>query len=165
MKISITGHRPEKLANFEWVDSTLAETFQELQPEIIFTGMAAGVDLLAADIANRLNIEYIAARPWAGHKPRQEDEDLYRKIISYAKEVINVDKSETYPGVWVYHNRNKLMVDRSDLLVAVWDGSSTGGTASCVKYAQSLKRTIIQLNPKLMTIKYMTPNKPDLTLF
>ncbi len=39
------------------------------------------------------------------------------------------------------------MVNNCDMLIAVWDGSD-GGTANCVKYAQSKGVDIRIINPK-----------------
>ena len=43
--------------------------------------------------------------------------------------------------------RNEWMVNNCDVLIAVWDGTS-GGTANCVKYAESLQLDIRRINPK-----------------
>jgi uncharacterized phage-like protein YoqJ len=43
--------------------------------------------------------------------------------------------------------RNEYMVDNSDIVIAVWDGSK-GGTYNCVKYAEKLGKKIIVINPK-----------------
>lgn len=40
--------------------------------------------------------------------------------------------------------RNKWMVDKSDIVIAVWDGSE-GGTNNCVQYATENKKRIINL--------------------
>jgi uncharacterized phage-like protein YoqJ len=44
-------------------------------------------------------------------------------------------------------DRNKWMVDHCDALVAIWNGTS-GGTANCVKYALSVNKPIVMINPK-----------------
>jgi len=42
--------------------------------------------------------------------------------------------------------RNEWMVDHSDKVLAVWDGSN-GGTGNCVAYARSIGREIIRIDP------------------
>lgn len=44
--------------------------------------------------------------------------------------------------------RNMYMVDNSDVVVSVWDGSN-GGTGNCVSYAMNHNKKIINLNPKI----------------
>jgi len=157
---AITGHRPEQLDDIEWVREALANVFKEENPETIYQGMAAGVDMLSAMVAHDLSIPYIAARPWAGHAPRVADKELYNWVLKHAKEVIEVDPDYDYAGVWVYHNRNKYMVDKSDKLIAVWNGRLEGGTAACVKYAKQKHKEIIQINPITKEIIY--PQSPAL---
>lgn len=143
---AITGHRPEKIANWQYVEYQLALALQDQQIHVMIQGMAAGVDLRSARVAFSLNIPYIAARPWAGHKPRKADEIEYQKVLTHARRVVDVDPSIDYPGAWVYQKRNEWMVDNADMLVAVWDGSG-GGTANCVAYALKREVPIWRIDP------------------
>ena len=38
------------------------------------------------------------------------------------------------------------MYDKTDILIAVWDGSK-GGTANCVRYMKKLGKEIIRIDP------------------
>jgi uncharacterized phage-like protein YoqJ len=147
VKIAITGHRPEKIPDPAEVDRALGYVFRKLQPELLYQGMAAGVDLWSALVAYRLNIPYVACKPWAGHTPRAEDREFYEKTLEHAFEVVNVSPEENYLGPWMYHKRNEYMVDHADVVVAVWDGGSSGGTAACVRYAVKQKKRIVQVDP------------------
>lgn len=155
--IAITGHRPEQLDNIDWVTKSLQEVFSSLQPELIYQGMAAGADLLSAEIAIAMSLPYVAARPWITHTARNEDRELYNTILTNAFRIDIVDPANEYPGPWVYHKRNEHMVDNADICVAVWNGSSKGGTAACVRYAKKKGKRIIQLNPLTKTIDYGLP--------
>lgn len=146
MKIAVTGHRPEKINNWQFVEAQLAHAFTDFKADLVIQGMAAGVDLTAARIAYVLKIPFWAARPWAGHKPRRADERDYMYAETFAEAVTDVDPSQEYKGPWVYQKRNEWMVDQADMVVAVWDGTS-GGTANCVKYAQKKGKRIWRINP------------------
>lgn len=152
MKVAITGHRPEDLPNFEWVKAALIEVLEELHPELLIQGMAAGVDLMSAEAAYKVGVPYMCARPWAGHTPRNADAELYRQVLQNAASVVVVNPSEQYAGPWMYHNRNEYMVDRADLLIAVWSGKTSGGTAACVRYAKKKNVPILQINPSSRTV-------------
>jgi uncharacterized phage-like protein YoqJ len=159
--IAITGHRPEDLQNFDWIRETLASVLKEENPDLLYQGMAAGADLLAAQVSYELGIPYVATKPWAGHSPRTEDRVLYQEILDRAESIVEVDPDEDFAGVWVYHNRNKYMVDHADLVVAIWNGKETGGTATCTKYARDKGKLVIQINPATQEVIY-----PDsVTLF
>lgn len=151
MKIAITGHRPEQLDE-EWTKNAIKEALFALKPEVIYVGMAAGVDLWAAVIAYHLEIPWICAKPWKTHSPRSGDEYMYEWVLRHAQEVVNVAENESYPGPWVYHKRNEYMVNNSDEVLAIWNGSSKGGTAACVRYANRVNKIIHRVDPKDETV-------------
>lgn len=45
--------------------------------------------------------------------------------------------------------RNKYMVDKSDIVIAVWNGKASG-TSKTVAYAQEQKKTVIIINPETL---------------
>ena len=159
MRVAFTGHRPEDLPNQGWVARTISSELQKLEVDKVFVGMAAGVDLIAGCVAVDAGYPVVACKPWAGHKPRLDkvNQQQYEKILGNASQVVDVDPNCNYPGVWVYHNRNKFMVDNSDLVVAVWSGKQSGGTFACVKYAKQKSKPLLQLNPMNETVQWVTP--------
>lgn len=150
--VAITGHRAEKLANMnqQYAKVQLAHAYNDLDATLVIQGMCDGVDLIAAKIAYDHHIPYYAVRPWDGHRAPAGWTDWYLNARVYAERVITLDKSASYPGPWVYHNRNKWMVDNSDLLIAVWNGDKVGGTYQTVKYAQSKQKRIWRIDPLRM---------------
>jgi uncharacterized phage-like protein YoqJ len=164
--IAITGHRPEQINNMVWVQNALASVFNELKPELIIQGMAAGVDLLSAKVAYQEGYPFVAARPWATHTPRIDDTELYEWALDNAERIDIVDDATSYLGPWLYHNRNEYMVNNADIVVAVWNGDSKGGTAACVRYAKKIGKLIVQINPRDETITYPQPEpETELSLF
>lgn len=155
--ISITGHRPEQINNFIWVQNALAEVFREVNPELVIQGMAAGVDLLSAKVAYQEGYPFAAARPWATHTPRNDDVELYEWALDNAERIDIVDPAQSYVGPWLYHKRNEFMVNQADVVVAVWNGDSKGGTAACVRYAKKVGKPIIQIDPRAEKIIYPQP--------
>ena len=139
MIVAITGHRPEDCEDEKIVRAKIRKVLESSDVEVLICGMAAGVDLWAADEAMALGIEVWAARPWATHAPRWADEELYNKILEYASRVIVVTNTEKYPGPWVYHKRNEWMVDHATHVCAYWNGKRSGGTFACLKYAEGKK--------------------------
>ena len=49
-------------------------------------------------------------------------------------------------------DRNKYMVDNSDYVIAVWNGTGSG-TGSAVKYALSKDKFVICIDPKTAGVK------------
>ena len=144
----MTGHRPEKIDDPVWVKRQIKDALTvPLVPNFLVQGMASGVDLWSAQIARQLGILYECAKPWAGHKPRKDDQKLYDEVLHFADKITNVNEAEDYPGPWVYQNRNKYMVQQADVVLAVWDGTP-GGTANCVQYAVKKNLPIFRIDPK-----------------
>src|SRR6476660_9695073 len=93
-----TGHRPEDCESEADVRIKSRVKLQYNEKITTFIcGMAAGFDLWAADEARLLGLDVIAAKPWAGHKPRREDAELYDRIIAHSSRVVAVNESENYP--------------------------------------------------------------------
>ena len=131
-------------------------------------GGALGVDQMAFHICDilRQKSDYInreitleVAVPFKDQPNawfKNDDKERYNKQLEIADKVTYVDgldeyrKSNTKIGeynVAKMQLRNMYMVDNSDVVIAVWDGTS-GGTGNCVKYARKIEREIIQINPK-----------------
>ena len=158
MKISVTGHRPNKIYGYDihnkqWTE--LKEKFKGLLVENncdeAITGMALGVDTVFALAVLELKeegypINLHCAIPCKGHSNRWRVENiiLYNKILNQADKVIIVTNEDYQP--YFMQKRNEYMVDLADKVIAVWDGSK-GGTYNCVKYAEKRGKEIIKIEP------------------
>lgn len=158
MIVAFTGHRPDKLPNKETgyklpnptyvkVCKQIEENLIKLKPEKVISGMALGVDQWAAFIAHKLKIPFLAATPFENQESKWpiESQQIFHKLIKLAAEIVVV--SEGGYAANKMQIRNEWMVDHCDILIAVWDGTP-GGTANCVKYAQSVKKQIIYIDPR-----------------
>lgn len=165
MKIAVTGHRPNKLWGYDYNEPHYIRLMTKLREVVInsinndkneplelISGMALGVDTLFAVLALELkqegyNVRLVCALPFKGQEGNwiPESKKLYHEILARADEVVCVC-GEGY-AAYKMQRRNEYMVDRSDLLIAVWD-KSNGGTANCVRYANRKIKDVIYLNPK-----------------
>ena len=164
MKIAVTGHRPNKLWGYDYNEPHYSKLLEELkkivinsvngdkdEPIELISGMALGVDTIFALLAIHLkdegyNVTLVAAVPFKGQESKwiKSSQSLYKSILSRADEIVHV--SEVGYSIFKMQKRNEYMVDRCDILIAVWNGSN-GGTANCVRYAEKKKKNIIYLNP------------------
>lgn len=143
---TVTGHR--EVENKQFVSTQIGLALKDFNVDCLFQGMAKGVDQLAASVAFKNRVAYVAVRPWAGHKVGPH----YDLVLQHATKVVVLDDAIKYPGPWVYMKRNEYMVDRSNFLIAVWDGKTSGGTYSCVKYALKKERPVWRIDPKSCTV-------------
>lgn len=149
--VGITGHRPERLGPGvrPWLDAALRAQLVDLAPARVLTGMAQGVDQWVAEICLELGVPYVAVIPCVGQDGRwgagaRAD---YRRLVQAAADVVVVS-----PGAyaaWKMHARNRWIVDRCQVLLAVWDGRDEGGTGACVAYARQRGRRVVRIDPGL----------------
>lgn len=150
MIFAATGHRPNKLGGYSPAAMLkLTEfAFQYLtlidQPDKIVSGMAIGWDQAVAHAAVLCGVPFIAAVPFAGQEltwPTLAQEQ-YRRLLDRADEVVIVTPGSYSPAKM--HARNEWMVDHADKVIALWNGTE-GGTASCVAYAEGVRRPVENL--------------------
>jgi uncharacterized phage-like protein YoqJ len=148
MILAMTGHRPPALGGYNIPNPTydkireaLRNKFQELKPEKIISGMALGTDQWAAETAMELGIPFIAAVPCDGQDSRWPDESKrkYQVILDSAAEVVVVSPGPYAPAKM--HERDRWMVDHSDMLLGVWNGVCQGGTFGTIRYAEKQQRS------------------------
>lgn len=177
VKVCFTGHRPNKLGGYDWNSYKNIKIMQELKKEIIkvieankdketlfICGGALGIDQMAFEICHKLktkynNIKLEVAIPFKNQPNNwfnKDDVKKYKEQLEKADTVTYVDKIEEYKikgySEDAYYpakmqKRNEYMVDNSEFVIAVWDGTR-GGTANCVRYSKKLGRDIIVINPK-----------------
>lgn len=163
MKIAITGHRPNKLDDdYDLKSDLILEIKSELNKIVekyrsknltLISGMALGIDTLWAKIAIENELPLIAAIPclYQDQTWPFSSKERYRHILANPLVTSHYVTNDPYNN-YCMQLRNKWMVDNCDLLIAVWDETS-GGTANCVKYAKSVKKQIIYINPNQISIK------------
>ena len=81
------------------------------------------------------------------------DRDSYNRLLAQASAVEVLKGSGSNREA--YFKAGKQVVNRSELLIAVWDGklaAGLGGTADAVDYARQCGKHIVHLNPVNRTI-------------
>jgi uncharacterized phage-like protein YoqJ len=144
-----TGHRPNKLGGY----SKRAEqkvyqlAFNALNDVdcIVISGMALGWDQALAEAALNLGLEVWGFLPCLEQDYRwlESAKRRYRAMLERLHK-IEYAYNDVYPGAWCLQRRNEMMVDRCDVVLALWDGSS-GGTGNCIEYATDQRKPIINL--------------------
>ena len=129
--------------------------------------MAQGVDLWAAREVLRQKAEnpmlrLIAAQPCADQAQRwpQAARREYEDILAVCDERFCLYERYTHSCMM---ERNRWMVNRSGILLAVYDGSAGGGTAATVRYAQSKQREIWLLDPDTLCLVALTPPEKQIS--
>ena len=156
-----TGHRPKGFPFEYGIDKQKhGEYLQSLEQKILLaineygithfiSGMALGVDLDFAEIVLKLResfsltLECAVPCPNQTYKWQLKDILRYDKILKAANEV-NVISDRYSPECML--KRNRYMVDKSNLVIAVFNGVQSGGTWYTINYAESKGKTIELIN-------------------
>ena len=138
-----TGHRPDKM---ELGEKEIKPLLEKAIDDAIaggyvtfITGMAMGADIWAAEIVlerkkRNKNLHLICALPHPNFESRRSmtEKMRFNKIIKKADFVKEIN-DHYFTGC--YQVRNEWMVDRSNLVIAVFNGQKSG-TKNTVDYAK-----------------------------
>ena len=168
MTCAFTGHRPQSLLfGFDESDKRCTSLKSVMRDQIValienegvthfITGMALGVDMYAAEIVLDLKSKYPhitleSAIPCETQviKWSVASRERYYNIAAKCDKETMLQRKYTPDCM---EKRNKYMVDNSNYILAVWNGSR-GGTGSTVKYARSKGKLIIIIDPVSLTVK------------
>ena len=161
MILTGTGHRPAKLggwANFEStrlpllidaVTTELSLLSDKFSVDRVLTGMAMGYDYALGMAALQLKIPVVAVIPfndfdstWTYSYRR-----LYKQLLDLSAEYVVVTDDVNLDKKWEVNKaldtRNKYLVDNSDILLALFDGTAKGGTYNCLMYASKKQPKMI----------------------
>lgn len=162
-----TGHRPNKLYGYDpyaegntkllfQLRDIIVEHIEVHNVDTFITGMALGIDTWAARIVLKLKEKYpdlklVAAVPCKNHSGKwiKKSQEEWQMIIDKCDTVHYVSDAEY--TAWCMQDRNEWMVDNSQFVIAVWDGTK-GGTGNCVNYAKKQNKQITSLHPKTLEV-------------
>lgn len=169
-----TGHRPNKLAGgYDYysapnivlgkqIRSAVLDLITNHNTKHFICGGAIGVDQMAFMVLQKLKLTYPditveLAVPFKQQyiKWSTASQNTHHKHVQLADTVTYVDLLSEYtlpqhqPDI--YHiakmqQRNQYMVDNSQYVIAVWDGTA-GGTKNCIDYARANDKSIIRITP------------------
>lgn len=113
------------------------------------SGLAIGVDMLAAECVaharafSKMSITLTGAMPFPTQPSKwpQQTKDYFQHVRSLCNEVIAVSPDPYHPSKMQI--RNEWMVDRSNYVIAIWNGVEKGGTWNCITYARSAGKPIL----------------------
>ncbi|MGI6160400.1 MAG: SLOG family protein [Christensenellales bacterium] len=160
MTCCFTGHRPHKLflggdslSGQSRIKKALSESILVAAAKgykYFVSGMARGVDMWAAEKVleikkSGLNISLVCAVPYRGQPERWQESEKrqYFNILNEADKLYYACDNYTRECMDM---RNRLMVDMSSLVIAVYDGRR-GGTKNTIDYAIKRGRKIVVIRP------------------
>src|SRR6266699_2625568 len=130
MKVGITGHQDlGSEETISWLSVTLENVIPQYGIDLGITSLAIGSDQLFTEILRKSHIQYIA-------------------VLQTASTTIKLPFDK--PTETAFYEAGKRIVQLSDMMIAIWNGlpaKGLGGTGDIVKYALSIKKPVVHLNP------------------
>jgi len=148
-----TGHRPNKLYQGYNGESFILKAIEQSKCldniQYGISGMALGFDTALAIMFTKYNIPWIAAVPFKGQESIWpiSSRKKYIDLLSKAVKVVYVDELNNHQDKTIpvkMMERNEWMVDNSNMVIALWNGTS-GGTKNCITYANKQVKQIINI--------------------
>lgn len=153
--IGVTGHQVVPDDALPYVVDGVRKTIGECDPPLrVVTSLAAGADQLVAREVLRSGGRLDAIVPAAVYEATFAADDLrsFEELVSCAESVTRLDFPE--PSEQAYWKAGQMIVDRCDVLIAVWDGQPArglGGTADVVRYARQEGKDVRVVWPQGLT--------------
>lgn len=151
IKLGVTGHRPNRIKGWEqnireFIRSQIKIAKEGDEEVVLISGMATGVDQIAAEEAVAAGIELWCYFPYYHTLVEKE-----KKLVDKAS-FVRFESDEYIGKKWCYLRRDQRIVDDCDRLLVVWDGIKVGGTYDTWKYAYEEGRSmrIFRLDHQVM---------------
>lgn len=152
MVLSITGHRPKKLKLIRIDEFDLLYEFALSKLKTIISktdtllcGMQSGWDLACGVAGITIGCQLKSVLPYPDFKPYEVKPSRYwlKAFDAVRLKSVAVISVSQEPGYKVFKlfKRNEFLVDNSDRVLALWNGS-TSGTSHCIEYAKLYNKPV-----------------------
>jgi hypothetical protein len=153
--VGMTGHQGLPTPTAELVTAALRDTLSRYHPQLVgVTMLGPGADQLFARVVLELGGWLYVVQPTKGMQYRDGFEDQaaqagYTELHGQAGYFEALEYTESTERA--HMEAGKVVVDRSSVLVAVWDGQPSrglGGTADVVAYARERGVPVVVVGPE-----------------
>lgn len=142
---ALTGHRGLPPGAPSIIRQQLEELVRQYPGATWLSGGAVGVDQVAALVLLELGqrVEFVLPFPLPVQSARwtPAERESLRALAARAAAVEILRNAYNVAG---YHQRNRRLLERANILVAFTDGRATGGTASVIRQAEKKGIPIIR---------------------
>lgn len=171
LHIGLTGHRPKKLGGYNINTEPYQKLQADLEQYILFqlqsvdvvvghSGLALGADTVWSKAILNMRDKFPDRVKFHAEIPFMTQHNKWFKksdINFWHKQVDTADNKTIYADFKTdvtnaqagkaLDDRNNGMIDHSDVMLALWDGSKSG-TGNAVNYSRSVNKAIQFIDPK-----------------
>jgi hypothetical protein len=162
VRTGITGH--QELGDdsaVSWVRETLRRLVRTESVTVGLSSLAEGADQLFAQLVLAAGLPLVAVIPCSGYEATfgsvAARETFLRLRAAAAERVLLDHPAPTEEAFWA---AGREIVERCELLLAVWDGAAArglGGTADVVRYARERGRRVLHVHPASRSVRELGP--------
>ena len=157
MKIGITGHQERDGADWQWSRHELSNFLRKNSDITGYSSLAKGADQLFANCILSAGGDVVAVIPTLDYRKMYSGSDIekFDHLLSLSSVV---ELKLTEPDEEAFLIAGKWIAQKTDMMIAVWDGEAaegTGGTADIVSYAKSILKSVFHINPIRKTSCYI----------
>lgn len=146
----VTGHRDLPQREIGYVKAALRREVGRAVADghtCFMSGFGEGVDQYFAEIVlekmkDNPELELVAVIPYRKRLDSLNKRNRTYKLLEACSEVVVVQE-EYHPSV--YSRRSRYMAERSDRVIAVYDGREKGGTVRTIRFAHMLKKELREI--------------------
>lgn len=148
--IGFTGHRhlKDEAAALSGIRAGLDRVAKDYGPLGAITSAAAGADTLFVEEISKRKLPFLLVLPF---HPKRFERDFepaqWQRVAPLLQEALEVEQvAPADSDNEAYLETGHRVVDRADVLLAVWDGqpaAGPGGTADIVAYARALEKPLV----------------------
>ena len=158
-RVAITGHRVMDSAEADWVTEELPRVLAKLAAEhgtaTIIDGMAVGADTIAARaaLAAGMSLWSYVPYPQQADKFSPEDKASWLELRAAAEREVVLSP---VPAVRHLHDRNRLMMLDSNVMIAIYDPNrTTGGAVTTAARAHADGWPIIKMDLSIRRVSLL----------
>ena len=157
MIAGLTGHQQiGDKQTIQWVEQQLSILLIAQEVTEGWMSLAIGADQMYATLLLRRGLQYNVVLPCERYEETfsELDRETYHDLLSKAISVVALDFVK--PTEMAFYEAGKQVVNRSEILIAVWDGLAArglGGTADIVRFAQSRSKRVLHIDTKTHAVK------------
>ena len=144
----VTGHRNLPQREINYVKAALRREIDRAAADgytCFISGFGEGVEQYFAEIVLEKEnpaLELIAVIPYRKRLDSLNEKGRTYKMLEACSEVVVVQE-EYHPSV--YSRRSRYMAERSDRVIAVYDGQKKGGTVRMIRFVHLLKKELREI--------------------
>lgn len=146
----VTGHRDIPEEHITYVKEALRREIEAAASDGytgFMSGFAEGVDQYFVEIVMKLketnpNLQLMAAIPTRQRLNSLEKNPETKAMLDCCSDIVVISENY-YPSV--YSQRNRYMVEKSDRVIAVYDGREKGGTFGTIRFTHKFCKELREI--------------------